>query len=154
MQHLSFHAAMTLTEWSKSTLRRRLAEGVIRCADSSQAGGSKQTLICFGSIQHDICLPLEPEDIELLEQADAGETSAQTDLAALFLEYDKFKSAIYWLELAAKQQFADAMHLLGGCYLAGKGVIKDDHLALMWIAKAASLGHVLAQMQMQALMAR
>jgi len=72
-------------------------------------------------------------------------------LALLFLEHNKLKSAVYWLELAAKQQLADAMHLLGRCYLEGNGLPKDDSLALMWIAKAASLGHSIALTQIQSI---
>ena len=58
---------------------------------------------------------------------------------------------MYWLELAAKQQLADAMQLLGRCYLEGNGLTKDENLAIMWIAKAASLGHSIALAQIQSI---
>jgi TPR repeat protein len=67
------------------------------------------------------------------------------------LENNKPKSAIYWLGLAAKQDFADAMHLLGSCYSKGNGLAKDNNLALMWIAKAASLGHPIAIAQIKSI---
>ncbi|MGZ5028874.1 MAG: hypothetical protein ACXV9T_16965, partial [Methylobacter sp.] len=64
---------------------------------------------------------------------------------------NKQKSAVYWLELAAKQSLADAMHLLGRCYLEGNGLAKDENLGIMWIAKAASLGHPIALAQIQSI---
>jgi len=149
MQHVSLQSAITLTEWSERTLRRRLADGSLRCAADN--GAYFKTMICFDSIKHDICIPLNPDDIELIKNADSGNAKAQNDLALLFLEHNKLKSAVYWLELAAKQQLADAMHLLGRCYLEGNGLPKDDSLALMWIAKAASLGHSIALAQIQSI---
>ncbi|MDO9270337.1 MAG: hypothetical protein Q7T96_14630 [Methylobacter sp.] len=149
MQHLSLQAAITLTEWSERTIRRRLADGALQCAADNKA--YYKTMICFDSIKHDICIPLNPNDIELIKSADAGDAKAQNDLALLFLEQNKPKSAVYWLELAAKQQVSDAMHLLGCCYLEGSGLPKDDNLAIMWIAKAASLGHPIALAQIQSI---
>jgi len=149
MQHVSLQAAITLTECSERTLRRRLADGSLRCAADN--GAYFKTMICFDSIKHDICIPLNPDDIELIKNADSGNAKAQNDLALLFLEHNKLKSAVYWLELAAKQQLADAMHLLGRCYLEGNGLPKDDSLALMWIAKSASLGHSIALAQIQSI---
>ncbi len=149
MQHLSLQAAATLTEWSERTLRRRIADGSLRCAADNEA--HYKTMICFDSIKQDICIALEAGDIELIKAADSGGAKAQNDLALLFLQQNKPKSAVYWLELAAKQQVSDAMHLLGGCYLEGSGVLKDDNLAMMWIAKAASLGHLIAIAQIQSI---
>jgi hypothetical protein len=149
MQHVSLQAATTLTEWSERTIRRRLADGSLKCAADN--GAHYKTMICFDSIKHDICIALAPDDIGLLKAADAGDATAQNDLALLFLEHDKLKSAVYWLELAAKQSFTDAMHLLGYCYSEGKGLPKDDNLAIMWIAKAASLGHTIALAQIQSI---
>ncbi|WP_340122831.1 hypothetical protein [Methylobacter svalbardensis] len=149
MPNISLQTAATLTEWSLSTLRRRLADGTLRCASNHQ--DKNKTMICFDSIKNDICMALEADAIELIQRADTGDASAQNDLAVLFLAYDKPQSAVYWLELAAKQNFADAMQLLGNCYLKGKGVAKDDNLAMMWVARAASLGHPIALAQMQSI---
>jgi TPR repeat protein len=150
MQHVSLQAATTLTEWSERTIRRRLADGSLKCATD---GSHYKTMICFDSIKHDICITLDSDDFELLKTADAGDATSQNDLALLFLENGKLKSAVYWLELAAKQNFTDAMHLLGCCYLDGNGLPKDDNLAIMWIAKAASLGHSIAIAQIQSMRA-
>jgi TPR repeat protein len=149
MQHVSLQAATTLTEWSERTIRRRVADGSLQCAANNEA--HYKTMICFDSIKRDICIALAPDDIELLNNADSGDATAQNDLALLFLEQNKPKSAVYWLELAAKQSFADATHLLGCCYLEGNGLAKDDNLAMMWIAKAASLGHSIALAQIQSI---
>ncbi|MFI3185579.1 MAG: hypothetical protein QX198_06315 [Methylococcaceae bacterium] len=149
MQHVSLQAATTLTEWSVRTIRRRIADGSLSCATDNQA--YYKTMISFDSIRHDVCVTLTPDDLELIKAADAGDAAAQNDLALLFLENNKPKSAVYWLELAAKQQLADAMQLLGNCYLEGNGLTKDENRALMWIAKAASLGHSIALSQIQSI---
>jgi len=149
MQHISLQATTTLTEWSERTIRRRLADGTLKCANHNDA--HYKTMICFDSIKHDICIALGSDDIKLIKNADSGDAKAQNDLALLFLENNKLKSAVYWLELAAKQNFTDAMHLLGCCYLEGNGLPKDDNLAIMWIAKAASLGHPIALAQIQSI---
>ena len=149
MHPISLQAAATLTEWSLSTLRRRLADGSLRCASNHQ--DKNKVMICFDSIKNDMCIAFEDDDIKLIQSADAGDARAQNDLAVLFLEHHKYQSAIYWLELATKQGFADAMHLLGRCYLKGKGVAKDNNLAMMWIAKAASLGHPIALAQIKSI---
>lgn len=149
MQHISLQATTTLTEWSERTIRRRVADGSLKCAADNEA--HYKTMICFDSIKHDICIALNPDDVELIKSADSGDAKAQNDLALLFLEHNKLKSAVYWLELAAKQQCTDAMHLLGCCYLEGNGLAKDDSLAIMWIAKAASLGHPIALAQIQSI---
>ncbi len=149
MQHVSLQAAATLTEWSERTIRRRLADGRLKCAADN--GAHYKTMICFDSIKRDVCITLDPEDIELITNADSGNAKAQNDLALLFLEHNKPKSAVYWLELAAKQQDTDAMHMLGRCYLEGKGLAKDENLAIMWIAKAASLGHPIALAQIRSI---
>lgn len=149
MPHVSLQAAATLTEWSERTLRRRIAEGRLKCAGDNKA--YYKTMICFEAIKQDVCIDLDADDIELIQNADAGNAKAQNDLALLFLENNKPKSAVYWLELAAKQHYTDAMHMLGRCYLEGKGLAKDNNLAIMWIAKAASMGHPIALAQIQSI---
>ncbi len=149
MHYVSLQAATTLTEWSERTLRRRIADGTLKCAGDNEA--HYKTMISFDSIKRDLCIALDPDNMELIKSADAGDAKAQNDLALLFLENNKPKSAVYWLELAARQGFADAMQLLGRCYLEGNGLAKDDNLAIMWIAKAASLGHSIALEQIQSI---
>jgi len=148
MKTISIQTVTTLTGWSLRTIRRRIADGTLSCVNNEDR---IKAMISFDSIKNDIGIPLKSEDIELIMSADTGDANAQNDLALLFLENNKPQSAIYWLELAAKQGFADAMQLLGKCYLKGNGVDKDNNLAMMWVAKAASLGHPIALAQMKSI---
>ena len=147
---ISIGAAITLTELSKRTLWRRISDGSLTRVDDSTI--NDKVKISLDSIQSHICIPLEPEDVDLIKSADAGNPEAQTDLALLFLSHAKPESAVYWLKLAAKQDYLEAMHRLGRCYIAGNGVPKDDYLGIMWIAKAAAQGHVVSQVQIQAML--
>jgi hypothetical protein len=149
LELISLATAITLTEWSERTLRRKLAEGSVTRAP--EIGSNGKTLIHFDSIKRHVCLTLEPDEMTVLLRADAGEAEAQAELALIFLSNDKPKSAIYWLELASRQNHADAMHWLGRCHIEGIGVLKDENLGTMWLAKAAAHGHVISQEQMQAM---
>ena len=149
---ISIAAAITLTELSKRTLWRRISDGsLIRLDDNAINDKAK---ISLESIKSYICVHLEPEDFELIERADAGNAEAQTDLALIFLSHEKPESAVYWLKMAIKQDNLEAMHRLGHCYIDGYGLPKDDYLGIMWIAKAASQGHVIAQAQIQAMVGK
>ena len=149
MPNISLKTATLLTGLSMRTLRRRITDGTLTCASSEE--DYNKTMICLDSIKNDIGIPLNPDDIELIKAADAGKPEAQNDLGVLFLENNKPQSAICWLELAAKQDYVNAMHLLGNCYLKGNGLAKDNNLAIMWIAKAASLGHPIAIAQIRSI---
>lgn len=146
--YVSLQTAITLTELSERTLRRRIADGSLHVA---KAEDSNKTLVPLATIADYFCLPFDADQLALIHQADQGEVNAQNDLALLFLTHDKYKNALYWLDLAIKQNFEDAMYLMGCCYLSGYGVPKDDNLAIMWLAKAASLGHALALPQVQSI---
>lgn len=61
-------------------------------------------------------------------------------------------AALHFLRQAAQQGQADAMHWLGVLHAAGLGEGDGQALALMWIAKAAAHGHVIAQQQLAGLM--
>jgi len=142
MEYISLAAAITLTEWSERTFYRKFADrSIVRQTE----GG--RTSIAFDSIQPFLCIPLATADILLVHQANTGLAVAQTELALLFLENNKVKSAMYWLDMAAKQDDADAAHWLGRCYIDGNGFEKDDNLGIMWLAKAASLGHIISMQQ-------
>ncbi|KRB85149.1 tetratricopeptide repeat protein [Noviherbaspirillum sp. Root189] len=149
MKSISLASVTTLTDQSERTLRRRLADGSLpRAVDE---GGSNRTMIPFDAIKPQICIPVEEGDFELIEQADGGDAKAQNDLALLFLSNGKPESAIYWLELSAKQDYADAMHWLGRCYIDGNGVTRNEDLGIMWLAKASAHGHVISQSQLKAM---
>ena len=116
-----------------------------------ETGGNGKSMLHLESIEAHIAIPLAPEDFTLVQQADGGDAAAQNDLALIFLAGGKPRGAIYWLELAARQDYADAMHWLARCYLDGNGVVADDNLGIMWLAKAAAHGHVISQGQLQAM---
>lgn len=140
MQYISLAGATTLTGWSERTLWRKLADGSV-----TRSPSSSRAMLVFNDIAAYSCIPLEPEDLLMIEQADGGNVAAQTETAILFLQHGKPKSAVYWLDLATKHDDANAMYLLGRCYTDGSGISRDENLGIMWIAKAASLKHVLAQ---------
>jgi hypothetical protein len=149
---ISIASAITLTEWSDSTFRRRVADGSL--TRSLENGGSGRVMVDFASIRPHACIPLAQEDIALIAAADAGSNPAQSELALLFLEHGKPRSALYWLELAAKGGNADAMHWLGRCYLEGNGMLRDEDLGLMWLAKSAAEGHAISRALMQTMRER
>jgi hypothetical protein len=150
---ISLATAITLTEWSKRTLWRRISDGTLTRTDDDVLD-DKKTKIHLDAIKSYICVPLEPGDFELIESAEAGDAEAQTDLALIFLSHAKPESAVYWLELASKQNYANAMYLLGRCYTDGNGLPANENLGIMWIAKAASLGHVISQSLMQTIIGK
>ncbi|MES2073380.1 MAG: sel1 repeat family protein [Pseudomonadota bacterium] len=151
MQPLSLATVMSLLERSERTLWRRIAEGSLtRAAEDAR----RRTMIHADAITSEICIPLEPEDFPVIERADEGDAEAQADLAVIFLSNSKPESAIYWLQLAAKQDHPHAMYLLGRCYIDGTGLAKDENHGIMWIAKAAAHGDLISREQMQAILAK
>ena len=146
---ISLETVSLLTNISKRTLWRRLSDGSL-----PRAAGvlpHNQVGVPIEAIHQWIGVPLTPEDHGLLRQADAGNTDAQTDLALIFLQYGKPEKAVYLLRLAAKHGNANAMHLLGRCLIGGRGVGTDEDMGIMWIARAATLGHLMAKALMKAL---
>ena len=148
---ISLDTACAISEMSKSTWWRRIAKGdFTRVADDARG----RAMLLWSEVEPHICVPIEPEDKEFILLADAGDAEAQDDIGQLFLMSEKYQAAIYWFEQAAQQNNADAMQWLGHCYINGKGVPKDENLGIMWLAKAAALGHVIAQGQMNGLIGR
>lgn len=147
---ISLNAVIALTDQSERTLRRRIADGSLpRVAD--EGGSSYKTMIPFEAIRSQLVVPLAGDEIHLVREADSGNASAQNDLALLLLSHKKPHGALYWLELAAKQECPEAMHWLARCYLEGNGVTQDENLGLMWLARSAARGHRISQQQVQAM---
>jgi TPR repeat protein len=146
MQVISLPAAITLTEWSERTFWRKFADGSL-----ARETVNGKAMISFDLIKPHLCLALSPEDLSVLASAVAGDAEAQNEMALIFLANKKPKGAIYWLEQAAKQGCADAMNLLSQCYMKGSGVPQDENTGMIWLAKAATLGHLISQCQMQGL---
>jgi len=93
-------------------------------------------------------------EIERLKPlADAGDITAQYDLADLYWKNGNKVEAVKWLRKVAEQkQIADervakAQYSLGICYLYGDdGVSKDEITAREWLYKSAEQGFALAQL--------
>lgn len=151
MNHISMESAIALTDLSRRTWWRYISEGrVTRVADDARG----RAMLAWPDVLALLCVPLDAEQLALALLADAGDAQAQNDVGQVFLQAQKFKAAHYWLQQAAAKDHADAMQWLGYCYLTGQGVPQDDYLGLMWIAKAAAHGHVIAQAQVRGLWPR
>ncbi|HEX7864867.1 MAG TPA: tetratricopeptide repeat protein [Variovorax sp.] len=147
---ISLEAAIAMTGISKRTLWRRVSDGTIAKHNEDSRG---RAMLAFAQIACLIELALSDEDLHTIVKADSGDANAQTDAGAMFFVAGRFDAAVYWLDLAAAQGNADAMQWLGNCHASGLGVPKDESLAIMWIAKAASLGHPVACRQIQGMKA-
>lgn len=146
MRTISLATAIIISERSRSTWWRRIADGAVaRVADDSKG----RAVLRWEDVLPQVCVPLQEDDKAHLLRADAGDAAAQGDMGQLFATHQKFEIAVYWLRQAAEQGEADAMQWLGSAYAAGSGVSQDDNLAIMWIAKAAAHGHLIALEQMR-----
>ncbi|WP_426166278.1 tetratricopeptide repeat protein [Polaromonas sp. DSP2-3-2b2] len=148
MDAISLDATIAITALSRRTWWRRISQGTINRVSDDERG---RAMLSWAEVVSHICLPMEPDDLGFILRADAGQADAQNDIGQLFSIAGKHESALYWLQHAVRQDHPDAMQWLGGCYLRGAGVPKDENLGLMWIAKAASHNHVIAQAQIDAL---
>lgn len=145
-QAISLEAAIAITQLSKRTLWRRVADGEIK-----KLSDTGSTMLDLADLEPMIVARLSPEDVEILIKADAGDAGAQDDMGQLFLASGQYEAAHYWLEQAVKQDYPNALLCLARCYFAGDGVPQDENLGIMCLAKAAAHGHAIAQAQMRAL---
>lgn len=90
----------------------------------------------------------DTDDHALLALAEQGDAAAQTGFAVLLLEQDMHELALHYLQLAAAQEYADAMQQLANLYQSGTGVVQCLDTALAWRCKAAALGHPVAREQL------
>ena len=148
MDAISLDATIAITALSRRTWWRRISQGAVNRVSDDKRG---RTMLSWAKVVPYICIPMEPEDLSFVLRADAGQADAQNDIGQLFSMVGKHESALYWLRLAVQQDHPDAMQWLGSCYLRGAGVPKDEYLGLMWIAKAASHKHAIAQAQINSL---
>jgi len=148
MRSISLDTAIAMSKQSKRTWWRRVSENVVNRTGSDGRG---RTMIAIDDVIPFLSVSIGGEDIELILSADLGNADAQNDAGQLFDEFGEINAALYWWRAAAEQGNPDAMQHLGRCYASGKGVPKDGNLGIMWIAKAASLGHVIAALQIESL---
>ena len=176
---ISLHTAAILTGRSVRTWQRRIEEGLV-----PRLGSGVRALVPFEAVQQSMeGVPGEAanawsaQDVQTLVRADQGEALAQAQMGSQFAllalrgtapatppapGHDAGRIAHYFLERAAEQAQADAMHWLGLLYAAGLGPTGDasdadadtsnNAMALMWIAKAAAHGHAIARQQLAALL--
>lgn len=156
MDTLSLDAAEAITGISSRTLRRRASDGSITSGERDARGRATMALADALRLAHEgTGLVFSAGDAQVLLQADAGDAAAQADMGALFYLREEKKgmaspAALYWLRLAASQNNPEAMHWLGtACAEADP---PDAERAVMWIARAAALGHPVAQQQIDALL--
>lgn len=145
---LSLLAAASVTGKSKRTLWRRLADGSLQRAPDDAHG---RTMLSTAQIATEVCLPLTTVDWACLQAADEGDPTAQCDMAVRLLSAGHEPNAQYWLEQAARQKHPEAMHWLAYCHLTGLGRAPDQNAGMVWLARAAAAGHVIAMRQMAGL---
>jgi TPR repeat protein len=148
MRSIGLDSAIALGEHSKRTWWRRVSGKIVNRTGSDNRG---RTMVALDDVLPFVPALIAEEDIDLIMLADAGNADAQNDLGQLFDLSGKPDIALYWWRASADQGHPDAMHHLGSCFISGKGVPKDENIGIMWIAKAASVGHVIAGTQMNAL---
>lgn len=144
MVYITLNTAVSITGLSKRTLWRRIADGQLRVHDAA-AGAGEHTRVRLDDVVAMSRLRLEGDDWALIVEADGGSAEAQCDLALLLLVRNLPAEAVRWLALAAKQNYPEAMHQLGRCCIAGRGVAANEALGVEWIARAAALGHSTAR---------
>ena len=145
---ISIDTASIITERSKRTWQRRLASGVERVLEDLRG----RAMIRLVDVHPFICVPLSDYDISALVLADSGSAAGQCDIGQVFDLLGKHEIAIYWWRQAAEQGYAEAMQCLGSAHAEGRGVSVDENLALMWIARAAAQGHLIARAQIDGLL--
>ena len=166
---ISLNTAAILTGRSMRTWQRRIEEGLV-----PRLGDGRGALVPFSAVRPALAVDLSDEDVQMLVRADQGGAAAQADVGALFalaaLQEAKGRpaaplnrggggggggsimAAMHFLTQAAGQGEADAMHWLGMLHAAGLCEGDGQALALMWVAKAAAHGHVIAQRQLAGLL--
>lgn len=91
-----------------------------------------------------------PEEItNLIEKANAGDATAQLELATRYrngygVEKDYYE-AVIWYQKAADQNNPVAQNILGLMYDTGKGVEQSNQKAIHYYRKSADQGHHIAQ---------
>lgn len=149
MRIVSLSTAMTLSDLSESTFRRKIRSGEIRLLPLDDAGSREGIAIDQNAayLNTDIAVG----HWELVKHADCGDALAQTELALLLQQHRKFRAAVYWLQLAAKKNDSHALHWLARCHLEGRGVARNEDKGIMLLARSALLGNVISAHQLAAL---
>ena len=149
MRTVSLSTAMTLSDLSESTFRRKIRSGEIRLLPADDAGGPEG--IAIDGNEAYLITDIALGHWELVRDADRGDALAQTELALVLQRHRKFRAAVYWLRLAAKRNDSHALHWLARCHLEGRGVARNEDKGIMLLARSALLGNVISAHQLAAL---
>jgi TPR repeat protein len=131
--------AAALTGLSDRTLRRWIADGLV------ERGDGARTTIALDALARFVLLDIDDDSRAVIAAADTGDADAQNSLALLFLAARLPERAAYWLEHAAAQGHADAMHWLARAHLGADG---EQALGVMWLARSAAQGHLISAQQL------
>jgi TPR repeat protein len=145
--------AAILTGRSVRTINNWLETGAITGSrvQSERGPGGLMWKIDLPSMAAYIPMELTADSMAEIGRADAGDVDGMNNVGTCFYQSKEFKIAVEWFAFAAKKGHADAMEWLSICYLNGIGVEKDHALGIQWLGKAASLGHGIAKVKLQAL---
>ncbi len=160
---ISLDAVIAMTDISRRTWWRRIEKGNVTKLPADARG---RTMLVFEEIRSSIALQLGDDDVEMLILADGGDALAQAEAGAMFALVNQnakkmaspladsfYKTALYWLELAAAQEQADAMHWLSILHSTCDVDGNSRSLSLMWLARASVSGHAIARAQIEAITA-
>ena len=149
MPLISVACAMTLTEWSESTFRRRFADGTLK--KTMERGGAGRAMVEWSAIRASLACPWPEAGIPLLLEADAGHAVSQREVGLELLIAGRPRGARQWLLQAAKREDSEAAYWLSRLHLVGDGAEPDVAGAMRWLGEAARLGHAIARAQIAAL---
>jgi TPR repeat protein len=149
MRTVSLSTAMTLSDLSESTFRRKIRSGEIRLLPLPGTGGREGIVIDPDAAYLNAAIAID--HWEVVKDADRGDAAAQTELALVLQQHRKFRAAVYWLQLAAKKNDSHALHWLARCHLEGRGVARNEDKGIMLLARSALLGNVISAHQLAAL---
>ena len=144
MTAITVPTAALILDRTTRTIWRRIADGSLPTITEDD-----RQKIPLDAVIHEACIPIDPEDYELITGTDAGNAESQCELALLFLLRDRPHIALPLLNLAAREDYPEALYQIARCHIAGTGVARDGNAGIMWLARAASHGHSIAQEQMR-----
>ena len=82
-----------------------------------------------------------PPDSTILKKANAGDATAQFQVALELFNAQKADQAAPWMKKAAEGGISGASWFLGQFYLNGTGVPRDYYLAAQWLSATATTTH-------------
>lgn len=174
---ISIRSAAVLSGLSLRTWQRRIQDGQV----AHLGGNGVGTLVPLQAVADLLPGAWAPHEVSALLAADAGDALAQAEVGAqcaqqvlppALADADDERAnaarrmAWHFLAEAAEQGQADAMHWLGLLHAAQgqggrgdgeeatRGAEREEQLAIMWVARAATQGHVIAQRQIEGLLPR